>query len=405
MASIRKRGNTYQITVSNGYDINGKKITETTTCEPTAKTAKKIELEVRDFAFEFEKKVKSGKYISGDKMTFADFTNLWFAKYADGQLADTSISRAKSTFNVILPYIGHKKISALQPLDFQNLYVDLQNDGYTKNGKTYKYSNNTIKRMRDDLSSILNTAIDWRLIADNPVKGSKPPKVERNNSDIKYFTPDEAKKFLDFLDKDYTVVHRGREKADGTPSIEHITTKQISTQIKSIIYMAIFGGFRRGELVGFSWSAVDFDNNCISVNKTAIRPTGGQKTKDKAKAASSTRTVSLPPLVMDLLKKHKAEQTEYKNNLGTAWNGMDWLYIQDDGKQMDIDTPNKQFKKIIVRYNNDNPSNPLPVINLHCLRHTCATLAIAANANIKSVSARLGHADINTTLDIYECVK
>ena len=75
MASIRKRGNTYQITVSNGRDSFGKQIIETATFTPDPeRTEKQNQKALEKFIFEFEEKVKSGKYLQGEKLTFQDFT-------------------------------------------------------------------------------------------------------------------------------------------------------------------------------------------------------------------------------------------------------------------------------------------------------------------------------------------
>jgi integrase len=67
---------------------------------------------------------------------------------------------------------------------------------------------------------------------------------------------------------------------------------------------------------------------------------------------------------------------------------------------MDLSTPNQAFKRIIKRYNAEH-DDKLPEITLHCLRHTSATLLIAQHNDIKTVSARLGHSNVSTTMDIY----
>ena len=73
MASIKKRGSSYLITVSLGRDSNGKKLIETITYIPTETTPKKIEKEVAAFAQDFESRVKNGKYLEGEKITFSTF--------------------------------------------------------------------------------------------------------------------------------------------------------------------------------------------------------------------------------------------------------------------------------------------------------------------------------------------
>lgn len=105
---------------------------------------------------------------------------------------------------------------------------------------------------------------------------------------------------------------------------------------------------------------------------------------------------------MVILRKYKIKQYEYRLSLGTFWQGNNYLFIQDDGKQMDISTPNKVFQKIIKSYNETvDTADQLPVITLHGLRHTSATLLISQNVDVKTVSARLGHSETSTTMDIY----
>ena len=77
MASIRKRKDSYQITVSLGRDAEGKQLLETTTCRPEATTPRAIEKEVDQFAKDFEKRVCEGKYLDGEKVSFTSFVETW----------------------------------------------------------------------------------------------------------------------------------------------------------------------------------------------------------------------------------------------------------------------------------------------------------------------------------------
>lgn len=79
------------------------------------------------------------------------------------------------------------------------------------------------------------------------------------------------------------------------------------------------------------------------------------------------------------------------------------MLTQDTGTQMDISTPNGVMRKIIKRYNDSisDEIDKLPLINVHGLRHTSATLLISQNVDIKTVSNRLGHSETSTTVDIY----
>ena len=106
---------------------------------------------------------------------------------------------------------------------------------------------------------------------------------------------------------------------------------------------------------------------------------------------------------MELLKSYKLEQNKYRLSIGSQWIGENFLFIQWNGKQMDLSTPYHTFKKIIRNYNQTvtEESKKLPDIPLHGLRHTSATLLISQNIDVRTVSSRLGHAQTSTTMNIY----
>ena len=98
----------------------------------------------------------------------------------------------------------------------------------------------------------------------------------------------------------------------------------------------------------------------------------------------------------------KVERTKYRLSLGDYWQGANWLFIQDNGRQMSYYTPYAAFRDTIDRYNkDDNNKQKLPSIPFHGLRHTSATLLIAGKQDAKTVAARLGHAQTSTTMNIY----
>lgn len=130
----------------------------------------------------------------------------------------------------------------------------------------------------------------------------------------------------------------------------------------------------------------------------------------KPKTATSVRTVSFPDEIVPLLKQYRKEYASYRFQLGTAWKGTDNLFIQEDGKLMGYSTPYQSFKRHLKRYNEwvqesqeakEQGFEELPLIPLHGLRHSCATLLNYLNINIIDISKILGHAKSSTTMDIY----
>lgn len=332
-------------------------------------------------------------------MTYQEYSELWMKEYAYKQMEQTSVEHCERSFNnIILPAIGHLKLSEIQPLHLQKLYSDLSENGYTRNGKKHQYKANSIKRIHQTISSSLNTAVQWQLIESNPCQRVRPPKVEKN-TDVKCFTLKQTEAFLKQLDKPYTVMHCGRDKKDGSKSNKHYDTKTIPLQYKVLFYLAIFGGFRRGELIALTWDDINFDKHTITINKASARTKSGIITK-APKTVSSNRTITLPDDIIALLRQYRKEWNLYRLSLGSYWSGDNNLFIQDDGRQMDISTPNKVFQRVIKLYNAEN-EDKLPMITLHGLRHTSATLLISQNVDVKTVSHRLGHSETSTTMDIY----
>lgn len=404
MANVKPLSNgKYKITVSAGRDINGKQIREYTTWEPDPeKTKRQNQKNLELFALEFEQKVKKGDYLDGEKMRYSEFIEIWKRDYCETQMQVTTRERTYYELDTrILPAIGHLKLAQIRPLHIQQIYKDMQENGYTRNGKHYDYSNNSIKRVHQILSSSFTSAVHWQLIDSNPCSRIKPPKIEKQ-VDVKHFTLEQAQTFLDYLAQPYTVSYRGKQKKDGSPGSTHTETRYVPLQYQVFFNMALFGGFRRGELIALTWDDVDFDQKTISITKSAARTKDGIINKSP-KNSSSNRIVKMSDSVIKLLKRHKIEQNKYRLSLGTYWKGSNFIFTQDNGLQLDLSTPNSVMRKIIQRYNAsvNNDTDKLPEINVHGLRHTSATLLISQNVDVKTVSNRLGHSETSTTMDIY----
>lgn len=408
MAYIKKDGNSYRIQVSNGYDINGKKIRETITFTPDPSLTQKQQQKALDkFVFEFEEKVKNGNFLNGEKITLNDFIERWLKDYAPLQIEASTLSGYILQINQkILPALGHLKLSKIQPMHLQSFYNNLLEDGIRKDGKPGGYSPATIKKCHAILSSIMKTAVQWQVIESNPCDRVSPPKQKKINEGVKHFTLEQAETFLNALEMNYSTTYKAHDRKDDTGKIYHIDdykeTRSIPLQFKVFFSIALFGGLRRGELIALTWDDINFDNNTISITKSTAYVGNNMVTKSP-KNKTSIRVVNIPVSVIDILRKLRKEQKELKINLGDQWQGDNYIFIQWNGKQMNLSTPYHTFIDIIEKYNNsvENESEKLPVIPLHGLRHTSATLLIAENIDVRTVSARLGHAQTSTTMNIY----
>ena len=142
MASIRERHGSYQITVSCGYDTQGKKLLETTTFTPDPSLSpKKREKAVQEFALEFEAKVRNGVLLSGRKITLQEYAARWIDEYAKLNLQPGTVAKYQEELdNKILPALGHYKLSELKPHIVNGFFVSLSKDGARKDGRPGGYS-------------------------------------------------------------------------------------------------------------------------------------------------------------------------------------------------------------------------------------------------------------------------
>ena len=406
MASIQERNGSYRITVSCGVDIYGKKIRETITFTPDpVLTPKKKQKAVEEFARKFEEQVRNGIVLDGRKITLKEFSDRWLDEYAPQKLQPTTVEKYKAELDEkILPVLGHYKLSVLRPPILNSVFRSMTKNCSRIDGRPRGYYRGTIKKTQDVLSSVLRTATDWELIEKNPM--DKVRAVGEYGADkIEFFTPDQAIAFLEYIEKPYTIRTKGHKRIDDTGKDysvgDYERSKEIPEQLRVLFNLAIYGGLRKGELLALEWSDFDFANHTVSVSKSVSVVSGVQITKEP-KTKNSVRTVSLPIFLLDRVKRLKKERIAYRLSLGDYWKGEEWLFIQDNGQQMSYSTPYSAFHDTLVRYNADkSPDKQLPLIPFHGLRHTSATLLIAGNQDVRTVSARLGHAQPSTTMNIY----
>lgn len=418
MASINvyhgKKGDSYQITVYNGYDSNGKQIKETITYKPDPnKTKLQQKKEVEAYAIEFEEKVQNGRYCSGDKIKFKDFVEKWKKDYAeDHYSASTMYSYTNHLNAIIIPNLGNYKMTKITPLVLQTFYNELAKDGSRVDGKKGSYSRGTISKYHKIIASIMKRALYWQVIESNPCERVEIPMVE-SKSKQKYFNVEQANLFLEMLENplatQYATYYERYNKWYTKEYTSKIHNKRYVLMYKTLFRLALFSGARIGELSALTWEDIDFDENAISINKAVAYGKQGMYIKTP-KTETSNRIVVIPQDEINLLRQLRVEQRKDILRLGTYWKGKNrkeeldknYVFTQIDGSLMAKSSANRVFQRMIENYNQIvSEEKQIPVISIHGLRHTSATLLIANNVDVKTVSERLGHKQIGTTLNIY----
>lgn len=415
MANITKRGNSYRINVSVGYDTNGQKLQVTTTYKPELYTAtgkpkaeSVIQKEVERYAIDFENQVKSGAITQYRTMRFHELVERYLQEYAFIELETHTAEDYKNHLEKkIIPAFGHYRIDNLckAQLDIQKFYNKMAEP--TTDGK--KLAVSSIKRSICVFSSVMRWATDMKLADSNPLERIRPPKdkqrLKPKESKVKNFTIDELARFVRALDTPQIVTcrshHRVAQSGTHYDVPEYNKVQHLHPQFKLFFILAAFSGCRRGELIALDWEDIDFKESTIHIYKSASKTSQGIIIKS-TKTESGVRILNMPQSVMSLLKDWHLQQTQLRFQLGTAWEGTGNIFCQSNGSRMYPDTVSAKFRDIIVNWNAQcKPDEVLPEIPLHGLRHTAASILIHQHTDIATVSKRLGHSSTSVTLDIY----
>ena len=365
MASIRKRGDSYQIRVSVGYDAKGKQITRTMTWKPPEQISKRqLQKELTSVAMAFEERCFRGYKISSIK--FDELADEWFREYAEFNLRHNTFVEMKKLQKRVCAEIGSLRIDKITARQLQSFANSLARDGANKRtGKPL--ATKTIRHHFEFISDVFNYAVRMGIVVENPCSRVTIPKSEVKEKQI--YSQAEMEQLL--------------SKMDGAP-----------LQYKVFFYLMAYTGFRRGEMLGLEWQDVDFQNNVISVRRTSYQTADRGLYTDTTKTRRSQRTLKISAHIMEMLRELKAEQDEEAQKLKGYWHASNRLFTKDNGEPLHPNTAYKWLKRFCAR-------NDLPFYGLHSFRHFAASSLISAGVDVTTVSSALGHSNSGTTLNIY----
>ena len=365
MANVTKRGNSYRIRVSCGYDVKGKQVFQAKTWKPPENmTERQIKKELDRQIVLFEEECRTGKVTAAIK--FQTFADQWFEEYAKLNLRKTSYTRNVQLSKRVYAAFGHMRLDKITTRDVQKFVNDLFVNG--KNLQTGKpLSRKTVIHHLSLISNIFNYAMDMDMISHNPCERVKVPKAEKKEKEI------------------YTI-----------EEMEHIFELLENAEFKFRVYimLSVYSGFRRGEMLGLEWKDVDFEHGVINVRRTSNYTYLCGRYTDTTKTRKSQRSAKFPPIIMNLLKELKAEQDAAREKLGTQWIETDRLFVSWNGNAMFVHQPYKWFQHF-CKVNN------VRFCDLHSLRHFHASILIFAGVDPVTVSGDLGHSAVSTTTSTY----
>lgn len=347
--SITQRGDKYRVCFDYGIDREGRRIRKYRTFDTKRDANRALN--------EHKVKMDKGTQVMPSEYAFAQWLDYWYDNIIVPQIEETTAYGYRGMIeNYLKPQLGEIRLQKLTARDIQQYYTWLMDEK--------KLSPNTVIKHHNLLTNTLNAAERQEYITKNPMRAVSPPK--KRQREAKFYTPEQLGILL---------------------------AKAVGTRLELPVFICAYLGLRRGELCGLRWSDVDLGHQTITIENT--RTQAGKKEIEKGtKTASSTRTLSLPETLCDMLKAAKEHQqacrAEYKN----AYDDNDYVIVMEDGKPFRPNYLSELFGKFLA-------DNDLPKIVLHELRHTFASLSNQAGIPAYNIGKALGHSTPATTQKIY----
>lgn len=324
--------------------------------------------EARRLLSKFEQEIMENSHLSIDNPFMPAFIDRWHTNYAKTELNAATLESYENSLIRIKGYFKKKKIKAIRPLHIIEFYTSERNAG-----------RGSLETKHKVLQSLFKHAVLWKYIEkdNNPMDDVTKPKTE-NRQHKDFYNKNELKMLFNLLAKQ--PVHQ-----------------------QLIIKCALYGGLRRGEVLGLADDSIDFVNNSLTVRRS-IQCTKSKGLVLKETKGKDARIVILPKKFMDELHDFYRKRTQLKHDMGDLWIGFKdqnkkdvfLLFGDEFGNPYRPDSVSQFWGRFMNRN-----KEKIKRIRFHDLRHSSASLILSEGVNMKIVQKRLGHKDIRTTLNMY----
>jgi integrase len=327
----------------------------------------------------------TGRYVERSAITVGEWVDDRIAHWeTSGEISARSAEGYRRKFiNYIKPHLGDTMLQALKPRGLERWHRDLRTSGRTRGSGGVGPL--TIRSAHRILGKALAEAVKFDLIPRNVTSpasgGQRTPRVVKREVEI--IAEDKIGPMLAKLRTNHeTRGERGRPVRVGRTLYPKIVT-------------LLFTGLRRGELLALRWCDLDLPGKRLRVAQAIEQTTKHGLRVKEAKSEAGRREISLPDIVVEALEEHRREQLEVRLRLGLGrMSSDDFVFVALDGGPQRPDNFSGDWHEM-------RGAVGVPRVGLHALRHTHASMLIAAGLDVVQISKRLGHASPAITLAVY----
>ncbi len=313
----------------------------------------------RGWLDETRNRVRDGYTLLAAQITIENYLENWLATHKSSIRQKTAFQYLQIIRRHVVPVLGKVKLMDLRPDQIQALYNAKLKAGV---------SPRTVQLIHAVLRVALNQALRWDLIGRNPVRAVICPKYAKK--EMCTFTAEQVKVLLSAVK---------------------------GSRFEALFWLAVTAGLREGELLGLKWPDIDWKSRRLKIQRQVQRLDRIGIVFSEPKSAKSRRVILLSQKVMAKLGDHVHYQEKEKLFAGDRWKDNDLIFPSSIGTPLDPRNFYENYRLVLRKAG-------LPLIRFHDLRHTAATLMLQEGVHPKIVQERLGHADINLTLNTYSHV-
>jgi len=293
-----------------------------------------------------------------ERMEFGSWLWTFLDLYKKPEIRPSTYELYAGILRLHLPEkLAHTPLEKLRSEDLQALYTSLGEKGYSR----------TVQILHNLIHSALDQAVKLGYVPRNVSEATTRPKGKKK--EVQILTPQELKRFLEVAKK-----HR----------------------LFPAFYVLATTGLRRGELLGLKWQDIDWEHGTLTVQRNLVW-VGGEPALQEPKTKGSYRTIPLPESTLEVLKEWRKKWLEERVKLGPDWPETDLVFPSEAHTAIYPRNFLRTFKSLLQEAN-------LPMVSLHALRHSYATMLLMEGENPRVVQEILGHSAVTTTLGIYSKV-
>jgi integrase len=292
------------------------------------------------------------------RQALGDWAEEWMSTWCNTMAPRTRADYEAMFRRHLTPELRARKLASLTSADIQHFVNGLVAAGLGPR---------SVAMAHGAVRACLNKAVKLGKLPRNVACDAELPR--KTHTELLVFTAEEARRFCEAVRDD---------------------------KWETLFVLLIHTGLRPSEALGLKWA--DLDTGNLRVQRSLVRVAGRQPFLEDTKTPKGRRLIPVGTQALDALQQHRRKQVEWRLRLGVAYDDQGLIFANETGGFADLhNITGRHFKPILRR-------TGLPLLRLYDLRHSCATLLLAAGEHPKVVQERLGHSSIVLTLDTYSHV-